>query len=185
MDISEEEKNNFYFKHIDLKYHDHEIEAFNKKFLTYKDCFLLLPIEEVKECLPSVFEWFEKNNISEVRTVCLIGHRASTNQAIHTDVMSGCLAINIFLTPESSEAVTRFYKTKDNITSGIAIGKVDDKISYNYFAKSNLDFVTCYKAENPVLLNVKQIHGIVNYTSAYRASLSFRFVEDPWHLIKD
>jgi hypothetical protein len=143
-----------------------------------------IDISELKEFLPSIFEWFSENSMEPLQAF-LINHAPGFKQSIHVDLVDNSLAINIPLNPDAGDSITRIYKIKEG----------HDNHSYDNTSTTNYKFIkydwqqvelfTIYKSIKPVLINIKNPHSAWNNTEHTRGVLSFRFKNDPWFLTEE
>lgn len=181
--MTEQLKNNFYYKYLDLECNQDEILQFNKIYPFSKNVFQGIDTSHAKTLIPSIFSQFDKLNL-EVDYTYLILHGPKSFSSLHTDHASYQLAINIQLYPGSKDSVTSFFELKDPTNNNVQVKYADDdiKLPYNLYKDKDVKLITCYKSTKTVLLNISKIHRVVNHTNEIRGVLSFRFKNDPWHL---
>jgi len=174
----------FYYQYIDIPYDKVDIHNFLSKYPVTKSRFDKMNVNELRELLPSIFYWFEQNDLN-VSQIFLINHGVGFKQNIHvdyTDQNGPKLAINIPLTPDSKDAITRMYDVKPGQSSIVDIRTPGTP--YSFFDESQIVLSTEYKSIKPVILNITKPHSAWNNSSALRGLLSFRFEKDPELLIK-
>ncbi len=178
----------FYFQHIDIPYDPKEITHLLERYPLIDSRFDFMEINEIKELLPSLFNWFESKDL-EVDHVFLINHRPYFKQDIHRDYVEDeetgpRLAINIPLNTEASDAVTRVYNIVGDATSN-AKRRTENSVIYSKFEPEQVTKVTEYFSTGPVILNISKPHSAWNNTPVLRGLLTFRFKKDPVNLIKE
>jgi hypothetical protein len=182
------DKDNFYFKHVDVPCIEKEIEDFKKIYYT-TDVFGFKRVDNINHVrilMPSVFAWFNEHKI-EIDRIFVISHLPGQIQEKHIDsTHNGCkLAINLLLTPESKRGITKFFELKDpNIIPEMSLTE-NTNLPYTKYKDSDLIPVTNYSMESPILLNTNKIHSVINFTRHPRSVVSFRFKEDPWFLTEE
>lgn len=145
---------------------------------TSGNTFLVMTLEQVLPQIPEIAKWFDSLNL-KIDTIAYISTKSLFMQQTHIDSGPQFLAIN-FPIHNCDIAETHFYafdkqflkKTKTPTTNT------------DFFAYENTNLVDVghFTLTQPVLLNVKMPHSIINKTQDDRISLSFRFQEDPWFL---
>jgi hypothetical protein len=175
----------FLFKEIEIENFHDIVEQFKSVVTRYRstnqfyfnqidrDCFLT-------DC-DLIKKYFDEKNceISVVATV-EIPPRSQCNLHVDTQIISS-LAMN-FPVLDCEDSYTSMHK----IISGVPSSK---KLSSGLTA---LDFDDCEAAEisryylkdKAILFNTQIPHRVFNNSDRPRLAVSFRFVTDPWHLIK-
>jgi hypothetical protein len=174
----------FYYQYVDVPYDMLDIEKFLSKYPVSKSRFEKIDVNELRELLPSLFSWFNQNDLNVIQ-IFLINHDIGFKQNIHVDYVDKDgpkLALNIPLTPDSKDAITRVYDLKSGQTS--IVQSRGTGTPYSYFDGSQVVLATDYRSIKPVILNITKPHSAWNNTSALRGLLSFRFEKDPEFLIK-
>jgi len=175
----------FYFKYINIDYDREDINVFLAKWPLTESRFHPIDINEAKELLPSVFNWFDKKSM-KVAQIFLINHKPDFKQDIHIDYIEDTapnLAINIPLNIKAADSITRMYDFKD--VSKSEVSRRDNNLPYSYISPDNVIKIGEYTSRNPVLLNITKPHSAWNNTDYIRGILTFRFETDPDFLIKD
>ena len=174
-------RDNFYFNYIDIPYDLNEVqEYYNSKPLGSGN-FTLQDIDKVLDALPSIKKWFVDNNCKPNK-VAYISTLANFVQPPHKDNTDQILAVN-FPVYNCEEVKTVFYD--DTNVKTILMHTQAHNIPYHYYVLGGREPIEQYILSKPVILNVKKIHSVVNTSNKNRVSLSFRFEEEPWHLIKE
>jgi hypothetical protein len=141
--------------------------------------FKIINCYKVMEALPSFKKWCIDNKLTPIK-VAYISTPANTRQSPHKDDGEEILAVN-FPVVNNDEVVTEQWDE-----SGLASIKLMTKGTYIPYYRYLVSGVTpnaSYILDKPVILNIKKVHSVVNNTDKPRVSLSFRFYNDPWHLI--
>ncbi len=177
----------FYFQYINIPYKPEEITRLLERYPLLDSRFDSMDINEIKGLLPSLFNWFESNDL-EVDQIFLINHRPSFKQDIHRDYVEDeatgpRLAINIPLNAEASKAVTRVYDIIGNATSN-AKRRTENTVIYSKFEPEQVTKITEYYSISPVILNISKPHSAWNNSKVLRGLLTFRFKKDPVNLIR-
>ena len=154
--------------------------------------FHVLSIPEFNLGCPVLSEWFanEKLNFSSCNLILTPpGHNEKNSHVDrHVDTLfdtssqllsTGILGIN-FGVFNIQDTFTAFY---DYIDGEILELTTNDKIPYRFYGKANLQEIDRYTLTRPVILNTSIPHSVHNPTNEIRIALSFRFANDPWHLL--
>jgi len=185
-----------------------EMLAWQKKLGTPREWFFhnvenLGALDE----MPTLVEWFEEKNLHMAECVYIIVRpRVITN--IHSDLfapnalalnfpVTGCETVRTHFYEELPEVINR--KRRDAkrrmMFQGINLGPSRTKppepeppAKPNPHPDYHIDDVrqigdTCVNV--PTMLNVSVLHSVVNTTNRPRIVFSFRFKEEPWHLIEE
>jgi hypothetical protein len=174
-------RDNFYFNYIDIAYNVSEIQEFYKNNPIPNGYFTIQDINVVLEALPSIKKWFQENNCKPNK-VAYISTLANVVQPPHKDNSEQMIAVN-FPVDNCDEVKTVFYDDTD--VKSVLLHTRSTNIPYHHYLLSGHTPITHYVLSSPVILNVKKIHSVVNTTNKNRISLSFRFEQDPWHLVKE
>jgi hypothetical protein len=129
---------------------------------------------------PTLQAWLRELNCPPLRFVASFVLPAMTDQKIHTDNQKNNLALNFGL--QVKDTSTAMYK----IILGSPFEQPYGRQGYTFFDYSRCKFekVTEFTLESdPILLNVHQLHNVINQTPNTRVAISLRFVQDPVHLI--
>jgi hypothetical protein len=175
----------FYFKYVDIDYNKEDIDVFLAKWPLIESRFHLMDIQETEILLPSIFNWFKKNDL-KVWQIFLINHKPGFKQNIHIDYIddnSPKLSINFPLNKDAANSVTRIYDFKSEGMSGVP--QRDDNVPYSYVNPDHVEKIGEYDSAKPVLLNITKPHSAWNNTDYIRGVLTFRFESNPDFLIKD
>lgn len=174
-------RDNFYFKYIDIPYDLNEVQAYYNSKPLSGGYFTLQDINKVLDALPSIKKWFEDNNCKPNK-VAYISTGPWFAQPPHKDNTDQILAVN-FPVYNCEEVKTVFYDDT-NVETTLRYTQAYNIPYYSYKVDRQAPIAE-YILSKPVILNVKKIHSVVNNSNKDRISLSFRFEEEPWHLIKE
>jgi hypothetical protein len=141
--------------------------------------FKIIDCRRVLEALPSFKKWCSANKINPIK-VAYISTAPNTRQSPHKDDGDEILAIN-FPVINNNGVVTEQWD-EDGLSS-IKLMTKGTYIPYYRYLVSGVEPQSKYILDKPVVLNIKKVHSVVNNTDKPRVSLSFRFYNDPWHLI--
>lgn len=176
----------FYYQLIDIPYDPADINRLLERYPLISSRFDPMKIEELRELMPTVFAWFEQNGLEPTQSF-LINHQVNFKQDIHvdyTEVGGPKLAINFPLNPEAAESLTRMYDINGDEQSEIT-RRSQNKVAFSKFNPEQVVKITEYKSTSPVILNITKPHSAWNNTQVLRGVLTFRFKNDPVHLIKE
>lgn len=172
----------FLFKILDTELFDkikEELSILYERTEPAPGRFRILDKDATLNLLPTVVKWFQENNL-EVRQVAYISLAGHTSQQAHVDSGEPQLALN-FPVINCDEVVTEFFKLEEqDLTIQYT---VETNLPYHHFDSTDKDPIGSFSLTQPTLLNIKMPHRVVNNTDSERISLSFRFKNDPWHLI--
>lgn len=174
-------RDNFYFNYIDIPYDLDEVQAYYNSKPLNSGHFTLQDINKVLNVLPSIKKWFEENNCKP-NNVAYISTAPYFAQPPHKDNADQILAVN-FPVYNCEEVKTVFYDDT-NVKTTLRYTQAHN-IPYYHYEIDRRAPIAEYILSKPVILNVKKIHSVVNNSNKDRISLSFRFEEEPWHLIKE
>lgn len=141
--------------------------------------FKIIDCRKVLEALPSFKKWCTANKINPIK-VAYISTPPNTRQSPHKDDGDEILAIN-FPVINNNEVVTELWD-EDGLSS-IKLMTKGTYIPYYRYLVSGIKPQASYILDKPTILNIKKVHSVVNNTDKPRVSLSFRFYNDPWHLV--
>ena len=178
-------KNVFLYRHLDIPYDQNEIAAFLKKRPDIPNLFRIIDDHNkvLAEELPFIKRWIDENNL-RLKTFAYISIGPMIRQYIHKDPGLPELALNIPVF-NCENIYTVFYEVGDREET-LNYTSVTKLPFYSYEGFSPTDpnrILGQYSLIKPTILNVKQAHSVVNTTNQSRICLSFRFEEDPWHLV--
>ena len=145
-----------------------------------KDGFEHIDIPLFIKATPALQEWLKELKCPPLRFVASVVFPPMKNQKIHTDSQKNNLALNFGL--QVKDTRTDMYK----IVSGKPFERPYGHQGYTWVDYSNctMEKVTEFSLEqDPILLNVHQLHSVINQTQNTRVAISLRFIQDPIHLI--
>lgn len=167
-----------------MSYDQKEVDLFLKNRPDIPNLFRVIDDHKVLEELPSIKRWIDENNL-RLKTFAYISIGPMIRQSIHKDRGTPELALNIPVF-NCENIYTVFYEVGDREET-LNYTPVTKLPFYSYEGFSPTDpnrILGQYSLIKPTILNVKQAHSVVNTTNQSRLCLSFRFEEDPWHLVK-
>lgn len=140
--------------------------------------FKVLNLKDTLSQLPNIKNWLYANDAFPARVIfTTIPPNSST--AIHTDTDLVDLAIN-FPLYNCKVAKTFFYKCDPKYYE---LATSLSGLPYYKMPSEHSSELCHYVLTQPVMLNLKVPHAVINNTNDYRHCLSFRFIKDPIHLI--
>jgi hypothetical protein len=145
----------------------------------YKDNFTYVDLNP--NDIPLFFSWVNANNCSIRKTAIIVSTTESLNADPHIDSQTNSLALN-FPLANCSNSYTVFYDPTDIVSMTQyekSNGVIYKKIRFNNTPKE----IERYTLDSAVVINTHIPHKVFHRDSKPRYSLSFRFEEDPWHLI--
>ena len=156
-----------------------EIAEFYKNTEHIVGQFSMIDNESTLNVLPTIAKWLEVNKL-EVMHIGYISVNPNTIQQAHIDSGESSLALN-FPVINCNNVTTEFFKLESkDLTIRHSKGT---NLPYYHFDNTDKDIIGSFTLTQPTLLNIKMPHSVVNNTELERISLSFRFKNDPWHLI--
>jgi hypothetical protein len=173
-------KNNFIYKYFDnlpKEQIQQEIVAYHrtKKFPMH---FYPTDIPELLLNLPTINMWFKDQGLT-VQTCAHLVQRAHSKQIKHVDTGNQTIALN-FPIEVIPDAYTVFYKLKGTIVEKFT---PVTNVKYSEYVDHDPEELGRYVLRQPTFINIKLPHAIINNSDLDRYCFSFRFKEDPWHLI--
>ena len=157
------------------------------------------------EAMPTLMEWFESQGMAITECVYIIVRpRVTTN--VHADLFAanrlalnfpvvGCETVRTHFYEELTEVIkNRDRALRRMMFEGINLGPVDrmraerDPKKQNPHPEYKPDEVRSIDStivSVPTLLNVSILHAVVNKTNHPRIVFSYRFKEEPWHLVEN
>ena len=168
----------FYFKQLDISYDQSEILNFFNTTEKHKQGFKAMTATDALVKLPSVAAWFDSQQIIPAYAFYIaIGKQCQ--QITHIDGGSRQLAIN-FPIDNCDTAITNFYEVDESSAKSYkTINNNLSAVEYTITKSKICSFVLT----KPTLINIKAPHNVHNNTDFTRYALSFRFHQDPMHLI--
>lgn len=152
-----------------------------------KFTFVHLDSDRVMNHLPELQKYFIKNNLGDIERIAYVSTPPHSTNATHMDQGPEILALNFPLT-DCSSSYTQFLKNNGRLEAVELIDTVKgikEKRKFMKFVTDDPIEVGRYTLNGPVMLNIKQPHGVINHGPMLRAGISFRFKKDPWHLVED
>jgi hypothetical protein len=140
--------------------------------------FKILNLKDTLSQLPNIRNWLYSNRAFPA-TVAFTTIPPNSSTAIHTDAGPVDLAIN-FPLYNCAVAKTFFYKCDP---AHYELAKSVSGLPYYSMPQNHSSEICYYILTQPVILNLKVPHAVINDTDDYRHCLTFRFIKDPVHLI--
>ena len=178
---SDNSDESFFWKHIEMENYSNIIDQLQSTMVpgllaTSQRGFFHYDFDKFKNDCPLFIDWANNKSL-EIRVVAIIKTLSTIPQEIHRDFIPAApgntYALNLNLY-NCVETYTRMFKLKDNIELPPVSYGPNGKPFFSY-SENNCVEVTRYTLEKPVILNVAQIHQVVNNTEKTRISVSFRF----------
>jgi hypothetical protein len=172
----------FYCQYIKIEGYDkikQEIAEFYLNNPIPDSYFKIINCWKVMDAVPTFKQWCIDNKLKPFK-VAYISTPPNTAQSPHMDDGEEILAINFPV--DNCETVETKMWDEENLKS-IKLMTIGTGIPYYRYLVNNHDPVSKYTLDNPVMLNIKKVHSVVNDTDKPRISLSFRFERDPWEKV--
>lgn len=175
---------NFLFEEIEIENFHEIVEQFNSVIHRYqaknKLCFNHIDRDSFLKDCDLIKKYFDDNN-------CMIGYIATielppkSQGSLHTDSYRNILAMNfpVFNCQDSYTSLYRIINGTPYLKSfpnGLKTMSYDDCI-YTEISRYHL-------TNKAVIFNTQIPHQVFNESDKSRLAISFRFLRDPWHLIK-
>jgi len=175
----------FYFSYIAVDGYDSiisELRPYVKKFIA--GCvhgFHEAKHNELLDNCPGIKNWLSTKKLT-IRSAGIIVIPAKTNQDRHIDAIdrgNNPMALNFDIEncviPRTKMYACDIEPTLSKTRSGLNYWRYDPSANFVQVAEFDLSA--------PVLFNTQVPHQVCNHTDATRISVSFRFHEDPSHLL--
>ena len=174
----------FYCNYIEMKPETYsqimqEIQQFHQERPVPDSYFKIINCHEVLQALPTFKKWCSANQINPIK-VAYISTAPDSRQSPHMDDGSEILAVNFPVA--NTEGVETEMWDEEGLKS-VRLFTKGTNIPYYRYLVSGVPVKAKYVLDRPVILNIKKVHSVVNNTDKPRVSLSFRFYNDPWHLV--
>lgn len=178
---SNDSDKNFFWKHIEIENYSNIIDQLQSSMVPgllkiRERGFFHYDLKKFENTCPLFIDWVKSKSL-DIRVVAIIKTLATHPQDIHRDFIPAApgntYAINLNLY-NCVETYTRMFKLKDDIELPPVTYGPNGKPFFSY-SENNCTEVTRYTLEKPIILNVAQIHQVVNNTEKTRISVSFRF----------
>lgn len=173
----------FCYKEIQIDNYESIISELIKtiNYASFRDNFNYLDVDSILNKNFNLFKWANENNCIINKAAIIISTVRSSYADPHIDSQDNYLALNFPLF-NCENSYTAFYDLKDvdSIIDDIKPnGVIYKKIVFNSQPKE----IDRYKLDRPIILNTKVPHKIFHNSQIPRYAISFRFKEDPWHLV--
>jgi hypothetical protein len=175
--------NDFVYQTIDIP----DLENIYAELVTYtlgqlprfKEAFNHLPLQDMMQKCPLIAQWFASVNLTPRVCALIIQPVGANKRGTHTDTQNNSLALN-FGIKNFENTYTAFYK----VISGSVIQKtLPNGVTWDNYEQAELEEIARVDLKKPTILNTKVPHAVHNPTTELRVSISFRFVQDPYHLV--
>lgn len=168
-----------------------EIENFEEIIQELKSYFLNFPPDNLeyfnhvnkdlffKNC-PITDNYFETNSL-KIKNIASIVIPPNANGTAHTDTQQNVLALN-FPVEDCENSYTSLYRVDAGIPKVISLL---NGLTHCLFDHCKLTEIGRFSLiDRAVLFNTKVPHRVFNLSNQNRKAVSFRFVKDPWFLIR-
>lgn len=136
---------------------------------------------EMRDTLPTLYQWCDQQAIKP-RRYASVRQSAHTHQPYHADIGPFDIALQLPVYG-CDQGYTGYYtstQVHDKHTGPVIITPNHRWLDYDADSVTEIDR---YYLTGPVIINIRQIHSVQNWSPETRLALSVRFWEDPWHLI--
>jgi hypothetical protein len=123
-------------------------------------------------------QWFRSQNLVPRVCVLIIQPPGADHRGAHTDTIQDMLALN-FGIANCLHTWCAFYKLKSGEP---VIKSLPPGPAWYQYPDAELALIGTCNLVKPTLINVAVPHAVHNPTDAVRISVSFRFLQNPWHL---
>lgn len=173
----------FYFRDIEISNLEKILEEFKKSldFNLYTEPFTYVDVGLFDSCENFLF-WCNENKLSINKIAVVVSDHKSNNALPHIDSQENLLALN-FPIENCQDTYTELYKIPEKYIE--VVREKHGVLSKSIISKNFGHCVARYQLSNAVLINTHQPHKIICNHENRRICLSFRFIEDPWHLINE
>ena len=145
----------------------------------YTEAFNLVNLPEMMSACPATLKWMASVGLRPRVCALIIQPPGADIRGTHTDTQVNDLALN-FSIKNTENTYTGFYK----VVSGEVIRKtLPNGVEWDNFEKAELEEIARIDLSKPTIINTKIPHAVHNPTPNPRISVSFRFVQDPYHLV--
>jgi len=149
------------------------------KLPKFKEAFNHLPLQDMMNYCPLTAQWFKSVNLTPRVCALIIQPVGADIRGTHTDTQQNSLALN-FGIKNFENTYTAFYK----VVSGNIVQKtLPNGITWDNYEQAELEEIARVDLKKPTILNTKIPHAVHNPTNELRVSISFRFIQDPYHLV--
>lgn len=155
------------------------LETVNFNF--FQDNFNYIDVSSILQKNFLLNKWIVDNNCKIIKAAVIVSTLKSSYADPHIDSQENCLALNLPLF-NCNNSSTVFYDPND-------IDSIIDEVKPNGVLYKKIKFkikpreIDRYTLDRPILINTKVPHKIFHNSQTPRYAISFRFGEDPWHLI--
>lgn len=173
----------FCFKGLSIPNYQTIVREFanNINYGPFENNFNYLDVNPTLEKSPSFQKWLEESCCVLTKAAIIVSTIRSSIGAPHVDYQTNSLALNFPLS-NCEHSYTAFYNPAD-IDSIIDEEKSNGVLYKKIIFKNKPREISRYVLDRPILLNTHIPHKIFHGHEKSRYAISFRFVDDPWHLI--
>lgn len=173
----------FCYKEITIDSYSTVIEQLLEtiNYNSFRENFTYIDVASILDKNYLLNKWMTDNNCKVNKAAIIVSTIRSSYANPHIDSQENCLALNFPLF-NCNDSYTVFYDPNDIdliIDDIKPNGVIYKKITFNTQPKE----ISRYKLDRPIILNTKVPHKIFHNSQTPRYAISFRFKEDPWHLI--
>jgi hypothetical protein len=173
----------FCFKALTIDNYQEIIHDFvnNTSYDSFENNFNYIDVKSVLEKSPSFKKWLEESYCVLSKAAIIVSTIKSSIGEPHIDSQVNSLALNFPLS-NCEHSYTAFYDPAD-INSIIDEEKPNGVLYKKIIFKKAPREISRYVLDRPILLNTHVPHKIFHGFKKPRYAISFRFVDDPWHLV--
>lgn len=173
----------FCFKELNISNYRTIVREFenNINYTSFENNFNYLDIKSILEKTPSLNKWLADNRCVLSKAAIIVSTIRSSVGAPHIDSQVNSLALNFPLS-NCEYSYTAFYDPAD-IDTIIDEEKPNGVLYKKIIFKTAPREISRYVLDRPILLNTHVPHKIFHAHEKSRYAISFRFVNDPWHLV--
>jgi hypothetical protein len=165
--------------------HYHNIHAQLSEFALdqnpkFRQQFNHLDLDLLRVNCPLIIEWFHTHNLTPEICALIQFPPGSDHRGTHTDTTPNYLALN-FGIKNLHSTYTAFYRMAAGAKA--TIKTLPNGRPYNCYSSAQLQEIGRIDLVKPTWINTHVPHAVHNLTLDTRISLSFRFKQNPWHMV--
>ena len=128
---------------------------------------------------PGIAAWFRSQCLEPRASVLILQPPGADHKGVHTDTTQDLLALN-FGIANLLDTWCAFYTLKRGkpVSRALPPGP-----AWQHYEHADLEEIGRIDLVKPTLINVCIPHAVHNPTQDTRISVSFRFTQNPWHLL--
>jgi hypothetical protein len=128
---------------------------------------------------PGLAAWFRSHRLEPRASILILQPPGADHKSVHTDTTQDLLALNFGIS-NLQDTWCAFY----TLTRGSPVLRaLPPGPAWQHYPSADLEEIGRVDLIKPTLINVAVPHCVHNPTQAVRISVSFRFKQNPWHLI--